>query len=110
VIFIIWFVHRRGNKKIARKVEKRRQARLYGIESGDGHELEEREHHDAPPPVYEASREEDSAASIGAHGVVGVGGVQRPPGYHDAHTMGGRTEERQVRGVGREIELPNDDK
>jgi hypothetical protein len=89
VIFIIWFVHRRGNKKIARKVEKRRQARLYGIESGDGHELEEREHHDAPP-VYEASREEDGVASVGADGGFAVGGGQRPPNYHDAYAMGGR--------------------
>jgi hypothetical protein len=28
LLFVVWFVHRRGNKKIALEVEKRRQARL----------------------------------------------------------------------------------
>lgn len=108
VLFIIWFVHRRGNKKIAREVEKTRQARLYGIGSGDGHELEERAHHDAPP-VYEPSREEDCVQSNGAESGVGVRGGQRPPGYHDTLTSSGRTEGGEVRRAAGEAEIPGEE-
>jgi len=83
ILFIVWFVHRRGNKKIAKEVEKRRQARINsGLNGEDGHELQERGHREALP-VYK--EEEGSIATGGADSGVGVG--QRPPGYHDAHVM-----------------------
>ncbi|KAE9371867.1 hypothetical protein N431DRAFT_545978 [Stipitochalara longipes BDJ] len=84
VLFIVWFVHRRGNKKIAREVEKRRQARINsGLNGGeDGHELRERCHRE-PPPIYK--EEGESIGTRGADSGVRVG--QRPPGYHDAHVI-----------------------
>ncbi|PMD29939.1 hypothetical protein L207DRAFT_642040 [Hyaloscypha variabilis F] len=83
LLFIVWFVHRRGNKKIAREVEKRRQARINsGLNGADGHELQDRCHRE-PPPVY---KEEGESLGTGrADSGVGVG--QTPPGYHDAHTF-----------------------
>jgi hypothetical protein len=83
ILFIIWFVHRRGNKKIAREVEKRRQARLTG-EERDWHELQDRGERGAPP-VYKEERE--STGTGGADSGVGVGMGQRPPGYHDGHAI-----------------------
>ena len=78
-MFIIWFVHRRGNKKIAKEVEKRRQARANGE---DGYELQERGHREAPP-IYKEEGE-----SIGTGGVdSGVGVGQKPPGYHNTHVI-----------------------
>jgi hypothetical protein len=94
VVFIVWFVHRRGNKKIEREVEKRRQARLQnGRSSGDGHELQERGHREAPPIYKEEGDgtvgESGSTGTGGADSAVrgGVGGGQRPPGYHEPHAI-----------------------
>jgi hypothetical protein len=88
VLFIVWFVHRRGNKKIAREVEKRRQARL----NGEGYELQDRRHREAPPVYKEEgdgvegsmrTGEADSGSGVGECG----GRGQRPPGYHDVDAM-----------------------
>jgi hypothetical protein len=75
----VCFVHRRGNKKIAKVVEKRRQAR---INREDGRELQERGHREAPPAYKE---EGESIGTRRADRGVGVG--QKPPGYHDAHVI-----------------------
>lgn len=95
LLFIVWFVHRRGNKKIALEVEKRRQARLAGRFSGDGedgHELQERGHREALP-ICKAEGDgvvvESASTEGGDSAVRGVAGGLRPLGYHEPHKGSG---------------------
>ena len=83
MLFIVWFVHRRGNKKIAKEVEKRRQARNHsGLSGEDGHELQDRGHRE-PLPIY---REEGGSISTGGPENGDALG-QKLPEYQNAHVV-----------------------
>lgn len=80
VLFIAWWVNRRGNRMITMEVEKRRQEI----------ELAERRSENDAPPIY--VREGERGGDV----VVGVSGdsSQRPPEYQCTTVPGARTEVR----------------